>query len=654
MSRWIDVLAEGRALALGQLGIGPRSMLLPTEENRRRPVFEVLLGLRGVSPQLEADEAARLAPTVRALNFRVAAQLQLVHADDGWVIASPVTLRAKAGSQPGRQHMDGRLLASLATRKLTGSALNAVIAAGTVPLRNALSRELQLTEGDPVVYRLRLGAQAPILLLSTAGDPTEVHRALDAYLSVISSYGHGDLRIVVADDARRIESVTQLTHVIAKAQEQFGVDISRFSEVEDVDASGLKRRFRNKLHRALVTDGADPGTTMRVFAPGLTGTANSLFVRYVGADTIWLEQDARPFAAERLEPHSSTEELALAGNEFGFNLATDLPITDPDFVSARPDLVFHPVDFPHIIDRVLHATDLETVSVSCQTETYEDVGFGAVSIEPRWPSRQAQMAHFHTCGHADFRARLGHIHVINGQLSSSSRTTFLDGGLPFYRVYQDAPPSMHLKRWNSAFGTVVAFSGDQPIQPPTMWSTSIRLFDFSVGEFLQQAGATGGIAGSVLSHHRCAVTASGRGWFADYVMNEDLLWPLMCAARTAFANVTTPARQDPEAWLNNAAESLVEHASQYPLLAPSLTHALWSEFQSDIRRSVRSGVDATRSYGESLDEALRPFGSWVAYHRHLESVVGGELRRYAHQLRLWSQVHRLYEQEHLNELIRIQ
>jgi hypothetical protein len=359
-------------------------------------------------------------------------------------------------------------------------------------------------------------------------------------------------------------------------------------------------------------------TAWRIFAPGLAGTANAIFTRFVGHDIVWLEQDSVPYAVV----------TRTRTNDSGF---ADL------MGDSEPDTEHYPVDVLHVVDRLMHAPEFEVSAYEDQRATYEDAGFEQLGPPAPHPHRPPGLVHFHTCGHPDFRARLGHQFVLDQGTPAAARTTFLSGGLPIMRAFTDAPRSVSLRRWSSAFGTVAGFSASALPGPPTMWATPVRLVDFAVGDLVQVFGVPGCVAGTALRHTRGAATDSGRAELASYVFREELLWPLLRVSRSVFAEV---APTDYPVWLREAGNALDRQAQCSPVIPATLAKALWAEWRADIRRAQRSRHADVREYGEALSAQAGPAlrGPWTGYHRELEAAAVAELRRYAEQLRCWSAV----------------
>jgi hypothetical protein len=594
--RWIDARAEGRAIALNRMGLHPHDPLAAAFGSRATELFEFLLGLRDVLAVPEPC-AARLRQVIRSLGFQLAAQMGIVRGAEG--IAS-VNFPLRAGT-PGPP---------------------------TAPRRRVTSAEFALLAGQAPGRRRRLGTRAPVLVLSTAGRPGDVQAALSRHLDVLGRYGHSEFSVVVADDAPDPTTAGRVESICADVQRTYGVEVSRFSEWTGQGKPGAKRRFRRNLV-ARMSSPEDQRTIRRILAPGLAGTANCVFARFATSDIIWLEQDAAPYAlasaatgpSGRVRPHPDVFE---------------------DVVSPGPSHAErYPVDVLHVADRLLHASALEAEAVGGQRITYEDAGFESLGGRCPDPPGQAGIVHFHTCGHADFRARLGHHFVLDDHTPAARRSAFLAGGLPFERRFRGPPATVSLRRWTSAFGTVVGLRGDRLPGPPTMWATRQRLGDISVGELLQAAGVPGCIAGTALEHRREGLTDSGRGALAAYLFTEELLWPLIHAAREAFGAVGPASGY--AAWLAAAASAMRQRCERSPVMPVGLACALWSELHDDVRRAERSAHAQTRAYGRALRAQAGPAWarSWTEYHRHLDGIATAELRRYAAQLHAWAQVIRV-------------
>ncbi len=597
--RWIDVRAEGRAVALNRLGFCPRDPLAAAFGSRASELFEFLLGLRDVLavPEPCAEDLRRIA---RSLGFQLAAQIAIVRGAAG-TAAVNVPLRGPAPGQP------------------------------TGPRRRISRAEHALLAGHIPSGRRRLAAHVPVLVLSTAGRPDDVGKALSAHLGALAHYRHSDLSVVVADDAPDTATARCVAAVCAELQQAYGVEVSRFSEWTADGDAGAKQRFRHNV-LARMTTPREAWTADRILSPGLPGTANCVFARFAGRDIVWLEQDAAPYALASTV--GAANALAATGPSGG---RWDAPLFE-DVVTAPPgNAERHPVDVLHVVDRLLHASGFESQAVEEQLVTYEDAGFERMG-GPAGALSEAGIVHFHTCGHPDFRARLGHQFVLDEHTPAAQRKTFLAGDLPFERLFTGPPTTVSLRRWTSAFGTVVGMRGERLPGPPTMWATKVRLGDFSVGEMLQAADVPGCVAGTALEHRRGGLTDSGRAELASYVFTEELLWPLIHVAREVFAAVGPPSGY--AAWLDAVGSAMRRRSEQFPVMPVALAGALWSELRADVRRAERSADMQTRAYGRALRAQAGPAlgGCWTEYHRHLDQIAAAELRRYAAQLRVWAKV----------------
>src|SRR5262249_21637924 len=104
------------------------------------------------------------------------------------------------------------------------------------------------------------------------------------------------------------------------------------------------------------------------------------------------------------------------------------------------------------------------------------------------------------------------------------------GGLPLFAACDSPFPSAVVHHSKTGFGTAIALSGSQPIEPIPMLVTPVRLGDYSVGLLFKRAAPMSTAwAPAGLLHVRAAETGSGRGALADYLDNEDLSFPLMDA-----------------------------------------------------------------------------------------------------------------------------
>jgi len=361
-------------------------------------------------------------------------------------------------------------------------------------------------------------------------------------------------------------------HDVVAQGSQYGIAVTRFSEWAGDGRPGAKQRFRD--HAVAEFGGrADVPTLRRLFAPGLTGTANAVFAAYRGRDLIWLEQDAQPVALERPGGDLYEWGVRLHGDAARFETATY-----HDTASGSIGIRRHEVDVPHIIDRLLYAPELEATPMSRQLPSYEDAGF---------------------------------------------------------ELFTGVPPSMSLRRWTSAFGTVVGLSGRTRAQPLTMWDTRIRLVDFAVGQLAQGRGVAGCVAGTSLEHHRGDVTDSGRGELTSYLETEELLWPLLAAAQSALDRVGPEG--DYADWLERAADSLTV-ASSATVVPAGLAYARWAELRHDIDVARASPLRDVRAYGDALAAGLpAPYrGHWFDSYKSVNRSAKSELLRYASQLRTWA------------------
>ncbi|WP_242884226.1 hypothetical protein [Actinomadura litoris] len=587
IGRWRDVRAQGRAVALGLLGVRPRGGLAAAFGGDPRELFEFLLGLRLALP-LTGRDAAALADLLGVLNVRLAARLSVVRAPDG-------TLAARDGHPVGL--------------RWTGAA------------RGVSPAEYALLAGRPPRERSRLGAEPPLIVLPTAGRAADVRAALAAHCEVMLRHGHGGLRIVVADDAPTPDAARELDAVCARARRESGFRVTRFGEWDADGRFGAKQVFR----RRMAVHGALRACAERTFAPGLPGTANAVFAAFAGRDIVWLEQDATPWAP--------TTPARPGGGPRPF-----VDVMDGASAPVRPQ----PVDVLHVIDRLAHAAPLEARPHETHTVTYEDTDFTHLGPASSASHPLPGMVHFHTCGHPDFRARASHHLALDPGTPEPARRSLLSGGLPMRRLLADPPPTVSLRRWTSAFGTVLGLPARRTPGPPTMWATSARLVDIAVGDLMAALGVPGCVAGTGLWHDRGEVTDSGRGELSSYLFREELLWPLLHASREALGEVGA-APGDPgypgyPAWLRAAGDAVAGRAGRGGIVPPALGHALWAELRADVRRARRSPHAEIRAYGEALaeraGETLRR--TWREHHARMEAAAVVELGHYADQLRFWS------------------
>ncbi|WP_242904889.1 hypothetical protein [Actinomadura terrae] len=589
IGRWLDVRAQGRAVALGPLGVRPRGGVAAAFDGDARELFEFLLGLRVALPVTERD-AAMLGDLLAVLNVRLAARLSVVRGPDGTPTAHD-------------EHPAGL--------RWTGAA------------RGISAAEYALLAGRPPRERSRLGADAPLVVLPTAGRAADVRAALAAHCEVMLRNGHGGLRIVVADDAPTPEAARELDAVCVQARREFGFRVTRFGEWNADGRPGPKQVFRRRM-----TASADAGTRAcadRTFAPGLPGTANAIFAAFAGHDIVWLEQDATPWAP--------TTPARPGGGPRPF-------VDVMDGASARVEP--QPVDVPHVIDRLAHTAPLEAMPYETHAVTYEDTDFTHLGPASSGSHPLPGMVHFHTCGHPDFRARASHHLALDPATPEPARRSLLSGGLPMRRLLADPPPTVSLRRWTSAFGTVLGLPARRTPGPPTMWATSARLVDIAVGDLMAALGVPGCVAGTGLWHDRGEVTDSGRGELSSYLFREELLWPLLHASREALGEVGA-APGDPgypgyPGWLRAAGDAVAGRAGLGGLVPPALGHALWAELRADVRRARRSPHAEIRAYGDALAERAGESlqGTWREYHARMETAAVAELVHYGDQLRFWA------------------
>jgi hypothetical protein len=523
--------------------------------------------------------AQALAGVVRSLNFRTAAGIRLVRRASGVIARNPDAEPADRGIS---------------------------------------AHEYALLDGARPLRRKQLGPSPLLLVLPTVGRPDDVRDAVSAHLDAIRHYGHRDVALIIADDAADAATAAELDTICAAARGTYGFKVARFSEWNADGTAGEKQRFRDQIVARMAPAG-EQRTARRIFAPGLAGTANAIFARFAGHDLIWLEQDAVPYAIATTR--------ANADDSCFVDLMGD----------ALPGTRHYPVDILHVVDRLLHGAEFEVSAHENHRVTYEDTGFEQLGPPSPQPHGPPGMVHFHTCGHPDFRARLSHQFVLDQSTPAAARMAFLSGGLPITRAFTQAPYSVSLRRWSSAFGTAVAFSADGLPGPPTMWATPVRLVDLAVGDLFQAFGVPGCVAGTALRHKRGQATGSGRGELAAYVLREELLWPLLYASRSVLDEVA-PTRYP--AWLRAAGDALDRLAERRCVVPATFANALWAEWRADIRRARQSPHADVRAYGETLSAVHGAVLSdpWDDYHRELEAMAAAELRHYAAQLRCWSMV----------------
>jgi hypothetical protein len=627
-ARWYDVVAEGRAVALADLGAHPRSGLAGSDGPGTAALFEFLLGLRPVLPMSEGPPARRVMALARSLNFRLAAQIYWLPTPAGPAGVNLAAVRAARGHSIRIESLRREL-----REMLDGSdrADNGARDPRLMPMRQVGAREWDLLAGAGPDRRERLAPRPPLLVLSSAGRPVDVAAGLHAHLGGLRYHGHRDATLVLADDANPADAA-DLHALSTDVSHEYGIDVTRFSEWAGDGRPGAKQLFRQQAV-SLFGDRTDVRTLRRLFAPGLTGTANAVFAAYRGHDLIWLEQDAQPVALEHPGGDPYGWGVALDGDAARFEGAAY-----SDTQAGSGAVRRHEVDVVHIIDRLLHAPRFEASSMDEQLPSYEDTGFelftgAATATTPA--ADEVGMVHFHTAGHPDFRALFNHRLLLDESTTRADRDVLRAGGLPLTRSYTGVSPSISLRRWTSAFGTVVGFSGRTAAQPLTMWDTRIRLVDFAVGQLAQARGIGACVAGTSLEHRRGDVTDSGRGELTSYLGTEELLWPLLAAAESALSRVGP--KGDYQDWLTRAADSLTA-ASASPVVPAGLAYARWAELRHDIDVARASPRPDVRAYGDALAHGLpEPFlGHWFDAYTSLNRTAAAELLRYAAQLRTWA------------------
>jgi hypothetical protein len=580
---WAEARAEGRAVALGLLGVRPRGGLAAAFPGQAVELFEFLLGLRPTLRVPDEHAAQALAGVLRPLNFGCAARLGI----------------GAGGRAAYDDHLRG-LPPAMVARRLT-------------------TREYALLQGRRPGSRTRLSRAPQVLVLPSAGRPADVRAAITAHLKVIRQYGHSGLSLLLADDAPRT-AARELDRICADARRS-GVTITRFAEWDGDGSAGAKQRYRRTLLRRAATP-QTRAVLRRLLRPGLVGTANCVFTACAGKDLVWLEQDAVPYAL--------TRRGAPLLRAYG---------TFTDVMGETPrDCEHLAVDVLHILDRLASAAPLEARPYERHVPGYEDTGYEWLGAPRSVAHGAPAMVHFHTCGQPDFRARAGHRLLLDPQTPPEARRAILGGGLPMQRLFVRQPPTVSFDRWNSAFGTVVGFPAGRLPGPPLMWDTRVRLVDFAVGDLIQAYGLPGCVAGTALRHARGTVTDSGRGDLPAYLVNEELLWPLVHASRTAWSRV--PPDRDYGRWLRHAADAMARAGRNSAVVPAALGYALWAELRADLRRASRSPHPDVRAYGTALAGQAGPIlgDSWTDHHQRLEATARAELLRYATQLRAWSEV----------------
>lgn len=456
---------------------------------------------------------------------------------------------------------------------------------------------LALAAGAPAGPRTRLGPR-PVAVFSTAGDPAQVATALDRYLDAFRAAGH-DLDVLVVDDAPP-QHTAALDTVLAAAGERTGYPITRLAEQD------TKARLRADLVAKVAQRHGDAAAAEAVLAPGAPGSANVAFLATAGRPVLWLEQDASP------------------------RVPTGAPGPGDWSETTAPDR-FVPVDVPHVVDRLLYG-EPEGATASGLHADWEDTG-RIPAPGPVVPG-QPRLCHFHTAGHADYRARFGHNVATLAPVGVDVATALLSGDLDRWRGYHRPPDPAVVHDALSAFSTVVGLRHDLPLPAPMMAVTTVRIFDFSVGTLLRAAGdCPAAIAGTALTHERVPTTTSGRGRLAPFLAVEELLWPMQHAMTDLLAEVGPAAGGDPVDWLDRAGRHLVARAQTW---RPPVVSAARAVADGLADQAVAAGRHTPPVAAHLRAVLADPHESWLDAWHHRTHRLRQELTAYGRQLRAWS------------------
>lgn len=474
---------------------------------------------------------------------------------------------------------------------------------------------------DPAGRR-RLFGPAPVLVLSTAGDPELVRETLRVHLAAAERFGHTDLRLLVVDDAHPDRSA-ELAEVISQARAGTRVPLIRFAEHSPDGAPGPKARFRDALRAAVGDEPTLETVADRVLSSSAAGSANAAFLLLGGRPLLWLEQDATPEVWHRDGP---------AGSEV--RASTTVPIEwsaespDPPSGAERTD-----VDVVGVVDRALYGPPAAPTYQELAA-TWEHTGFHAVSGPPEDPL-QPRLCYFHLCGHTDYRARFSHHVVVRGRADDDIRRQLLGGGLDRFAVLTRPPDPVVVRQGAMTFGTAVGFHHDLPLPAPMMMVSRQRLFDFSVAAILRSAGeCPAAIAGTGLTHRRAEATTSGRGWLPTYLASEELLWPTYHALVDALASVPPRGALPAERWLGLLSAAVRDFAHRYRIPAAATRRSWLSRLDDQLLAEESDLPPEVREYlrllpGHDPDD-------WLGMHRRLSAELRTDLLAFADQLNLYA------------------
>lgn len=474
---------------------------------------------------------------------------------------------------------------------------------------------------DPPARR-RLFGPAPVLVLSTAGDPELVRETLHGHLAAAERFGHADLRLLVVDDARPDRS-TELAEVISRARADTRVRLIRFAEHSPDGAPGPKARFRDALRAAVEGEPTLQTVTDRVLSNTAAGSANAAFLLLAARPLLWLEQDATPEVWHRDGPAVSARR---AGTTVPIEWSAESP--DPPSGAERTD-----VDVVGVVDRTLYGPPAAPAYQELAA-TWEHTGFHAVSGPPE-DLLQPRLCYFHLCGHTDYRARFSHHVVVRGGADDDVRRRLLGGGLDRFAVLTRPPDPVVVRQGAMTFGTAVGFHHDLPLPTPMMMVSRQRLFDFSVAAILRSAGeCPAAVAGTGLTHRRADATTSGRGWLPRYLASEELLWPMYHALVDALASVPPRGALPAERWLSLLSAVVRDFADDYRLPAAATRRTWLSRLDDQLLAGEPELPLDVREYLQALPG--HDPDDWLGLHRRLSAELRTDLLAFADQLRLYA------------------
>lgn len=500
------------------------------------------------------------------------------------------------------------------------------------------TRLLHRALGSNTPLRRRIHAFPPAIILSTPGSSALVESTLCAYLSTFKELEHSDAPIFVFDDSRN--SALQMARVIARLKERFVNPIYHIAEQEHDGSPGRKARLRNYLETELSQKAKMDLTdwVREQFKPGLAGTANVAFWYLRGRNIVWLDQDSLPYVVRKVASDFHYE----TGEGFGPIVENADVFKGAEYIEAAmpPGSIRETVDLLFLADWFLDSRPEESCIRLSESEmpSREDPSFERINGRAPLPMTPVRVCMFHICGHQDYRARVLHYLLLSQRFDTKTTEALLAGNLPFYAVLRCPPPSAIVRSGKTAFGTAIAFSAIQSVQPIPMLSTTIRLVDFSVGLLLQSCGPTSLCwAPSGLLHSRAPETGSGRGALAAYMRNEDLLFPLLDEVRDACRG-----SQGRESSLRRVSKILATRSQSYHF-SRTIAALLYCDAEEGSFRFRKEGervpalaqysLDLRRLYGvRSSSERLYAIEN---LRERLEQICRLELKRYSWQLRFW-------------------